>query len=528
MSNFIYGNSDFDPSYDAIVIGAGLGGLGAALNLALAQKSVLLLEQHNLPGGFATSFVRGRFEFEVSLHEMALVGPPEGPLKGAVRYVLHDESSVDMEFVPVPEAYHLILTDEEHKIDVKLPFGVNNFIDAVCSAVPETPREKLVKYFDLCKECYEGLTFVARSKGQIDYKILMSKYTSFLTTSGYTVAEVTNKFEFPRKTLDLLYPYFGYLGLPASRLDFTIWATLLHLYITRGAYIPKGTSHEMCAAIDARIRELGGQSEYNTKVEKILVEDRKVVGIETDVGEKIKTNYVIANCSPHLVYGHLISPVSAVPEKAYKLNNSRPLGVSAFVVYLGLDASPKDMNLNSYGYFISTHMNTEKIEESMQQAENMPDFTATICLNNAIPDCSPPGTSILSITTGFDINAWKNVTPEKYFTTKNKIARQMIETVGKALDSPIFEHIEEIEVATPQTFSRYTGSLKGGIYGYELSPWDSIVIRSQVQSKERFFKGLEFAGGFASMGSGYNGSLLSGRQAARTVLYQMKKETQTS
>ncbi|GAH76582.1 unnamed protein product, partial [marine sediment metagenome] len=116
----------------------------------------------------------------------------------------------------------------------------------------------------LCRECSEALTFVARSKGQIDYKTLMAKYTSFLTTSGYSAAEVTNKFEFPRKTLDLLYPYSCYMGLPASRLDFTIWASLLHLYITQGAYIPKGTSHQMCAAIDTRIRELGGQTEYNS------------------------------------------------------------------------------------------------------------------------------------------------------------------------------------------------------------------------------------------------------------------------
>ncbi len=230
MSITIHKSSSFDSSYDVVVIGAGLGGLGAALNLALSQKQVLLLEQHNLPGGFASSFVRGRFEFEISLHEMCAVGPPEGPLKGPIRYVLHDESNVDVEFVPVPEAYHLILTGEENKINVKLPFGVENFIDAVCSAVPETPRESLVKYFDLCRECSEALTFVARSKGQIDYKTLMAKYASFLTTSGYSAAEVTNKFGFPRKTLDLLYPYSCYMGIPISRLDFTIWASLLHLY----------------------------------------------------------------------------------------------------------------------------------------------------------------------------------------------------------------------------------------------------------------------------------------------------------
>ncbi len=63
--------------FDAVVIGAGTGGLSAALSLANAGKKVLLLEKHNLPGGCSTSFVRGRFEFDASLHEFCSIGSPE-------------------------------------------------------------------------------------------------------------------------------------------------------------------------------------------------------------------------------------------------------------------------------------------------------------------------------------------------------------------------------------------------------------------------------------------------------------------
>ena len=61
-------------TYDVVVIGAGNGGLAAAANCAKAGLSVLLLERHNIPGGSASSFVRGRFEFEPSLHELAGIG----------------------------------------------------------------------------------------------------------------------------------------------------------------------------------------------------------------------------------------------------------------------------------------------------------------------------------------------------------------------------------------------------------------------------------------------------------------------
>lgn len=515
-------STTFDSSYDAVVVGSGLGGLAAALRLAVASKRVLLLEQHNLPGGFATSFVRGRFEFEASLHELADVGP-EGPNKGPIRYFFQDEAGVDVEFVPIPEAYRVILTDEAHKIDVELPYGVPEYIDAVCEAVPETPRENLIKYLDLCKQIYEAISFIG-SRGKIDYQVLMSKYKSFLTTYGYTVDEVTHKFGFPQKTLDILYPYWCYLGIPTSRLNFSIWGTMLYSFLLRGAWIPRGTSHSMVTAIDMRIRELGGQTEYNTRVKHILIEDEKVTGIETENGDKIKTSYVVANCSPHLVYGQMIYPKNSVPDKARKYYSFRKLGGAGFVVYLGLDASPSELNLDSYNFFVCPHMDTEKIYNSFRQVDKAPIFSAGLCPNNLIPDYSPSGTSIFSITTLFDPDAWKNITPEKYVSQKNKIAADLIEQVSAALNSPLMDHIEEIEVATPQTYSRYTGNLKGVIYGYEQDPWDGFVIRSQNQQKEQFFKGLEFAGGYAAMGHGYSVSLLSGRQAALNIITQMRKE----
>ena len=68
--------------FDAIVIGAGNGGLVAALTLQKQGKKVLLLEKGRVPGGFATSFIRGRFEFEASLHELCEYGTAEN--KGEV------------------------------------------------------------------------------------------------------------------------------------------------------------------------------------------------------------------------------------------------------------------------------------------------------------------------------------------------------------------------------------------------------------------------------------------------------------
>lgn len=103
--------------YDVIVVGAGNGGLAAAAWMAKEGKKVLLLEKHNIPGGCAGSIVRGRFEFELTLHELCQMGP-EGT--GEVRKLL-DELETDVEWVAMDEAFHTINTHPTHGFDVEMP-----------------------------------------------------------------------------------------------------------------------------------------------------------------------------------------------------------------------------------------------------------------------------------------------------------------------------------------------------------------------------------------------------------------------
>ena len=89
-------------NYDAVVVGAGNGGLTAAVTLARKGLRTLLLERHNIPGGCATSFCRGRFEFEVALHQLSGMGTPHKP--GPLRMLLNSMGVLeDLEFVEMPD-----------------------------------------------------------------------------------------------------------------------------------------------------------------------------------------------------------------------------------------------------------------------------------------------------------------------------------------------------------------------------------------------------------------------------------------
>jgi phytoene dehydrogenase-like protein len=354
---------------------------------------------------------------------------------------------------------------------------------------------------------------MADSKGNPDRKVLLDKYSNFLKTAPYTVQDVLDKLKMPYRAQKIITAYWCYIGMSVKDMSFTIFGAMFYKYLTKAAYIPKYRSHSFAAALDNAIRKAGGEIRYNTRVEKILVKDGQVTGVETDKGDRIKTSYVISNASPHIVYGSLVYPKNEVPEIAVKTCNARKVGFSGFVVYLGLDKSPKELGINEYSYFIYSTPDTNDIYKSFGKLER-PVGQATVCLNNAIPDCSPEGTSILYLTTLFTGDCWKDVKPEDYFKIKNKIADDMIDEFEKALQVKIRDSIEEIEVATPVTFANYTGAYNGSIYGYEPVPWDSILPRMMCMNDEKYIKGLEFAGGFAFRCHGYSSTLMSGETAA--------------
>ena len=149
----------YKEKYDAIVIGGALAGMSCAMKLASEGKSVLVLERHNLPGGMATSFVRGGIEMEATLHEMMSLGPEEKPLY--IREYL-DEMKVAIDWLRVPEAYRL--TSDADGIDITLHAGRRDdgtwiMADEIDKQYPGTKNE-VNRLMETCKSVYESILYL--------------------------------------------------------------------------------------------------------------------------------------------------------------------------------------------------------------------------------------------------------------------------------------------------------------------------------------------------------------------------------
>jgi phytoene dehydrogenase-like protein len=506
----------YEDKYDAIVIGGALSGMAAALTLASKGKKVLILERHNLPGGIATSFVRGGLEMEATLHEMMSIGPEDQPLK--IR-TFFDEMGVKINWLRVPEAYRISVPQE--KIDITLHAGIETMAKEIDAQYPGTFSE-VKRLMDLCATVYNSVNVLSVTP-MSKVKMLMH-HEAFVKTCGYSADEVMGTFKLPQEVKDILKAYWIYVGNPTSTLPFTVYAVLMADYFIGGSYVAKGFSHEMAVKMAERCLQMGVQIEYCQEVEKILVKNNHVYGVRTKRGDEIHADYVSCSAYPNTCYKYMIEPKEEVPAKAIKSVNGRKMSASCFSVVLTLDRSPEELNIHDYSVFSSeSDMNLDKMWEGLK-TQGPYDYLTTICLNYANPDCTQKGETSLSITTLPLPTGFMNVKADEYFAMKRRIARGMIEQVSKHLGVNLFDHIMEIEIETPMTIAHYTSDYLGGIYGYQHCMDDHIVARLQMSEEENYIKGLAFSGAHAISGDGMSPCITNGRKAAKTLLDMMKEE----
>ena len=183
-----------DKHFDVIGVGAGNGGLAAAANTAKAGLKTLLLEKHNIPGGCATSFRRGRFEFEPSLHELCSVGTADKP---DLVYKVFDDLGAKPNWCY--ETGHLFraIVKGENGYDVRLEAGIEDFCNSVDAAVPGS-KASVRKFVDLKTKIDAAIDLNMDILGYVDPDITVNVIKD-------SVIVEKKKLELPEKMTDIIF-----------------------------------------------------------------------------------------------------------------------------------------------------------------------------------------------------------------------------------------------------------------------------------------------------------------------------------
>ncbi|HSJ57984.1 MAG TPA: NAD(P)/FAD-dependent oxidoreductase, partial [Anaerolineae bacterium] len=495
--------------YDAIVIGAGLGGLAAATTMAHSGLRVLLLERHNVPGGYATSFVRsraggGQYEFEVALHELSGIGPPES--RGGVYRALEYLGVTDrVEFLHVPNLYRAVVLDPvagaRPVLDITLPVGREAFEATLAAAFPHEAADIhrfMGRVFDFGREFAHFLRD-RRTTHPLTVPFRFPNLVRYLPTTWGQVLDRDVNDPAARAALSA---YWGYVGLPPSQISFVYMASTLAAYVRRGAAFPRGRSQALSNAFLSTYEALGGEVRFNCGVERITTAGGRITGVITEEEQEISADWIVSNADPITTCRDLIG-TGQVPPAFFANLQSSEVAASTVNVYMGVACPPEELGLTEHEIFVNTGYDFEQHYQGIKTVDP-PQAIAVTCYNAVYPDISPPGTSMVVLTALAYGEPWYAVPPAEYVGTKNRIADAMI-NLAERIAPGLRHYTEVVEVSTPLTNMRYAGTMGGSIYGFSQPPRDNMVWRMGYKGP---LDGLYFAGAWTQPGGGFEPTMM--------------------
>lgn len=499
--------------YDAIVIGAGLGGLGCAALMVQNGLKPLVIEQHTIPGGYATSFERdddagNTFKCEVSLHSTVARSPSS-------RKMFTDMGIWDrLDLVDHKQAWSRL--DSRGVID--LPNAGLTGLEALL--VQRFPAEKdaIGKFMAFWRQFMLELETL-EAKGIADNSQFPKVYPTLWFVAGKTLAQVLDRFLGNKDLKNLVGMTWGYYGLPPSKLSAFYYLEPMADYLTHGGQYVRGTSQAMSNALADVIAKGGGKVMLGERVSAILMNGGRASGVRTVSGKSFQARAVVSNAAAPVTFGML--PKGALPKDyAAKLAGFNP-SVSSVIVWLGLNADVTKIQPRAE-FSIDLQDDPEITYAASMSGDWGKTGLGCMIYDHLVPGFSPKGCSTMAIMCLSGFEPWKQYEKDyeagnkhAYNQAKDRIADLFIKTVEDKMVPGLSKMIAMREVSSPLTNRRFTGNPAGAIYGFDQTVDNSFLTRLENRTP---VKGLYLSSAWGNPGGGFGGALAGAKGAFKNLV----------
>ncbi len=473
-------------SPELIIIGAGIAGLSAGVYGQMNGYRTRIFEMHSLPGGLCTAWRRRGYLVDGCIHWLC----GSGPRMGLHRLWQELGPARDIQFVEheallrldLPGLSYTQYTDMDRLEEYLVDLGPED--EAVIHELTQAVRD-YVSYDDMMQSTWLGPLDADPQRVQA----FGEKMQYWNTTS---MGHFLERLHSPKlkKILNLLYspwmPMFLFL-LPQAYSS------------QKSSGYPLGGSLEFARSIERRYLELGGNIEYGARVEKILVEDGRAVGLRLEDGREIHGEdvTVISTADLHATMYHMLGE-QYLSDAARAWFEHVPVIGSPLQVTVGVNMAISETPSTISGLLCQPACPITLYGQNVDMI-NIQVFSYD-------PYAAPQGKTVIRVNLGGDYDFWKKLAPDEqaYAAEKTRISGEVIAALNGRYPG-LAGKVEMVDVATPLTFERYTGNWRGSSQGWVPTPeasagtaWFSPKTLPELQNFYLAGQWVEMLGGVPS------------------------------
>ncbi|MDQ4000130.1 MAG: phytoene desaturase family protein [Actinomycetota bacterium] len=372
------------------IVGAGMGGLAAAIRLRLMGFAVEVFEKNGQPGGRIGRLREDGFTFDTG-PTLLLMTDVYRDLFAAAGKNLDEE----IELTPLDPNYRVHFGDGDSiRVSSYLPAlipelervepGVTprfyRFLEDACLKYRLGRSEFVERDFEKADDFFgpRNLRLLLKTKAVNNYYRSVSKY--------FRTEKLRQTFSF--QTM--------YLGLSPFKAP-AVYALLPYTELAEdGLWFPRGGMYELIEAVARLARDLGVRIYPNSPVEEIVVAKNRARGVRAN-GEVVGADAVLANADLPYVYRELLPRSAGEGDFRWKLRKRERLlyTASAYMLYLGLDRKLDHMLHHNVYLSARYKENFEQIFDERKLPDD-PSFYANVP-SRTDEDAAPEGMEALYV-----------------------------------------------------------------------------------------------------------------------------------
>ena len=504
--------------FDAIIIGGGLGGLSAGAILSRNGKRVMLIEQHYIPGGCATIFKRKDFLMEAGLHAMDGHHVDE---KGSTSILRYLGVMKQLDFQATPEFFHI----QNKRINFTFPNGSKQAVEALVQAFPEE-ENGIRKLFRLILGVQEELSHFPKKTWQkvLQFPLFPLFYPKITKTFSRSLGKYLDKHFVSDELKVILQGNLLYYHDDPYSLSLIFFAKAQASFIQKGGFFIKGGSQNLSNSLANMITDNQGCLLLGKRVDKILVENRKAVGVTFSDAfnnqlkpETSRADYIVHSGAVPLLADLLGGAAGDKIKK--RIAGMRP-SCSLLCIYMGFSKEPKSLGNNRYSTFLygDDVKSLKDVHANYYGPWEQRSF-AFVDYGQIDSGLAPEGKSFGVICTADRLSDWEDLEESEYKKKKAKVAGILLDRLEKAIPG-ISAIIETYEVGTSRTIKKYTLNPNAAPYGFAQTPAQAGFKRPSYRSP---VKNLWLSGTWTFPGGGFTGAIVSGFLCGLKIKKQMVK-----